>query len=295
MLEEADWRAQAAAYAADVEPLIEPRLSRRFVGRTHPVEDFLFEYYAYRPGQLRRWHPGADVVLRGGAGDYRGLRGYTVDGPDAVAAITGMGTHLVRLTSTIELLERTAARAPQFGCFGRHEWAMVHGLEQDDVRHSTWPLRLSPQQIDAVVTSTPLACTHFDAFRFYTESARPLNIVQPTRETQIDLEQPGCLHAGMDLYKWAFMFSPWLASRTILDCFVLAREIRNVDMRVAPYDLTDIGFEPIAIETTKGRAEFVALQQEFSSRQQVMRQSLLRELTRLRDALHDALDVSHRA
>ena len=32
-------------------------------GVKHPVADFLFTYYSYRPAQLRRWHPGAGAVL----------------------------------------------------------------------------------------------------------------------------------------------------------------------------------------------------------------------------------------
>ena len=38
-------------------------LHRRRTGVKHPVADFLFTYYSYRPAQLRRWHPGAGVVL----------------------------------------------------------------------------------------------------------------------------------------------------------------------------------------------------------------------------------------
>ena len=29
----------------------------------HPVHDFLFTYYSFRPAQLRRWSPGYGVVL----------------------------------------------------------------------------------------------------------------------------------------------------------------------------------------------------------------------------------------
>lgn len=295
VLDEAQWRGLASAYEASVGPLIEPRLTRRLAGRSHPVDDFLFEYYAYRPGQLRRWHPGADVVLCGGAADYRGLRGYETVGGDALAPIAGLAPHRTRLDSVIDLLARTHDRPPQFGCFGRHEWAMVFCLDQDEIRHSTWPLRLTVEQISEVVTASPLACTHFDAFRFYTDAARPLNVMQPTRATQAAHEQPGCLHAGMDLYKWAFMFSPWVAAQTVLECFVLSREIRDVDMRVAPYDLSELGFTPIEIETAAGRAQFADLQRGFSDRQQTLRVHLLDELTRLRDGLRAAGDARRHA
>ena len=44
-------------------PAIEPYLERRRTGATHPVDDFLFSYYSFRPAQLRRWHPGYGIAL----------------------------------------------------------------------------------------------------------------------------------------------------------------------------------------------------------------------------------------
>lgn len=82
---------------------------------------------------------------------------------------------------------------------------MVYGVDQDEVRHERWPLRLGSDGTDEVVRSHQLRCTHFDAVRFFTPQAIPLNAVQPTRDEQLDLEQPGCLHAGMDVYKWALL------------------------------------------------------------------------------------------
>ena len=61
----------------------------------------------------------------------------------------------------------------------------------------------------------------------------------PTRETQPALEQPGCLHAGMDLYKWAHKLGPLVPERPRPRRFELARDIRSLDMRAAPYDLRD--------------------------------------------------------
>src|SRR5699024_8972646 len=45
-------------------------------------------------------------------------------------------------------------------------------------------------------------CTHFDAFRFFTDPAAPLNQTRLTRDDQVRHEQPACLHAGMDVYSW---------------------------------------------------------------------------------------------
>ena len=73
LLAESDWHARRAAHAARVDPWIAPRLARMSLGARHPVDDFLFEYYSYRPAQLRRWHPGLGVALAG-----RSAQGKTV-------------------------------------------------------------------------------------------------------------------------------------------------------------------------------------------------------------------------
>lgn len=281
-LTEHEWRERAAAHAARVAPWIEPRLERRRRGLTHPVDDFLFDYYSWRPGQLARWHPGAGLLLTGDVAEFRGLRGYRVD--DAGVRVDAAAVPVEILQTTLRLLEATAARPPSFGCFGRHEWAMVYRQSTDEIRHSSWSLRLPPADIAAVVESTPLRCTHFDAFRFYTSQARPLNVVQPTREAQADLEQPGCLHATMDLYKWCFRAYPAIGSDLTADCFALAREVRAVDMRASPYDFHELGYAPIAIETAEGRAEYVEHQRDFAARGALLRQRLI-------DGLRDALEA----
>ena len=122
---------------------------------------------------------------------------------------------------------------------------MVYGLEQDEVRHESWPLRLAPDEVRAVVDEQGVRCTHFDAFRFFTPEAAPLNELQPTRATQPDLEQPGCLHATMDLYKWSAKYAELVGSDLVADAFALARDARRLDMQAAPYDLRALGYEPV--------------------------------------------------
>ena len=275
-LTEREWRERAAAHAARVAPWITPRLERRRRGLSHPVDDFLFDYYSWRPGQLARWHPGVGLRLTGDVAEFRGLRGYHADDSGARVDLATVPLDVVR--ATLRLLEATDARAPSFGCFGRHEWAMVYRQAPDEVRHSAWPLRLPSAEIAAVVESTPLRCTHFDAFRFYTTQARPLNVVQPTRATQADLEQPGCLHATMDLYKWCFRSYPAVGSDLTADCFALAREVRAVDMRASPYDFQELGYAPIPIETSEGRAEYVEHQRDFAARGALLRRRLLEDI-----------------
>ena len=114
-----------------------------------------------------------------------------------------------------------------------------------------------------------------DAFRFFTPPARPLNILQPSRETQHALEQPGCLHANMDLYKWSYKLAPLVGSETVADCFELARDIRALDMRASPYDLSDLGYEPVRIETPEGRAAYAVAQKRFAERAAPLRARLV--------------------
>ena len=139
---------------------------------------------------------------------------------------------------------------------------MVYRQSPDEVRHNQHPLRFPPGEIARIVESAAVCCTHFDAFRFYSDAARPLNVVQPTRATQVDLEQPGCLHANMDLYKHAVSMAPLVGSSLVRRAFALARDIRQVDMQAAPYDLTSLGVVPLRVETPAGRDRSVMPQEK---------------------------------
>src|SRR5690606_15086843 len=97
---------------------------------------------------------------------------------------------------------------------------------------------------DAVVEAHPVRCSHFDAFRFFTPEARPVNRLQPTRENQPELEQPGCLHANMDLLRAALTLGPACPGDLLLDTFELARDIRVLDMRASPYDVSSSATRP---------------------------------------------------
>jgi hypothetical protein len=88
-------------------------------------------------------------------------------------------------------------------------------------------------------------------------------------------EQPGCLHAGMDLYKHAFRLSPLISSDLVADCFELARDIRVLDMRAAPYDLADLGFDPVRVETAEGKRSYAAAQASFAERGAPLRARLI--------------------
>jgi hypothetical protein len=282
VLPEATWQAERRTHADRVDGWLAQHRDRRSRAVEHPVEDFLFEYYNYRPYQLRRWHPGHGVVLAGKAAEeLLGWRDYVrVDQGVTVDTAAVVSVRAKTILWVYDLLSRTAQRPGYFGCFGLHEWAMVYRLAPDKLRHPDWPLRFAADRVAAVVEERGVRCAHFDAFRFFTPPARPLNALQPTRASQPDLEQPGCLHANMDLYKHAYKLSPLVPSHLVADTFALARDIRELDMRASPYDLSALGFEPVPIETAEGRAAYAQAQREFSVRSAPLRQALIDVLGR---------------
>jgi hypothetical protein len=286
VLDPPEWRPAAERHAARVQPWVGPHLDRRRRGAAHPVEDFLFTYYSFRPAALRRWHPGFGFALTGDE-ERSALKGYAeLAGVTGTPEAVGVSLDHVRsqqplLSGLRTLLAATASRPAHFGCFGLHEWAMVYRLEPSDVRHAAWPLRLGAARTDEVVESHRVACSHFDAFRFFTDPARPLNVLQPGRDDRPAFEQPACLHAGMDLYKHAFRLTPMVPSELVADCFELAREIRVLDMRASPYDLSSLGLSPVAIETAEGKQEYTAAQRRFAELGRPLRQRLLAECERL--------------
>lgn len=288
MLAAAQWSGREAAHAERADALTAGHRARRAAGERHAVEDFLYEYYGTRPAQLRRWHPGVGTGLEtptdqpavgaaasDGAPPPRATWRWhtTTDGVvhldvDAFLADRGSTVTYVRT-----LLAATASRPAFTGCLGLHEWAMVYRGAPD--RRHDLPLRLGAAGTDAVVERHPVRCSHIDAFRFFTPDAVPLNRLQPTRETQVALEQPGCLHANMDCLKWALKLGPACPGDLLLDCFELAAEIRVLDMQASPYDLADLGYEPVAIETPEGRAAYVARQRGFAARAAGLRERLV--------------------
>jgi hypothetical protein len=266
------WTARSQAHAQRVDALTAGSRAHRAAGQRHPVEDFLYEYYNTRPSLLRRWHPGPHVALAGPA-PHTGWRWYRPDDDTVRLDVTGFLADRGETVRFVRgLLDATASRPAFTGCFGLHEWAMVY--RADEHRH-TLPLRLGQARTDAVVEAHQIRCTHFDAFRFFTPAAVGLNRLQPTRATQPELEQPGCLHATMDLYKWALKLAPATPSELVADCFELAADVRTLDMRASPYDLRDHGYEPVAIETPEGKAAYVAAQRGFAERGAVLRRRLL--------------------
>ncbi|MGK0239921.1 MAG: hypothetical protein ACI92G_003404 [Candidatus Pelagisphaera sp.] len=281
IFEREQWQALEAERKAFIMPWLEAYRDRRARRISHPVHDFLFKYYQMNRQILSRWRPMADMRLKGDEADaflederYRRFDDGVGLNLDSMSEPERGRVDWVR-----NLIARSLGRSPRFSCFGLHEWAMVY--KTDQIRHETTPLRLERSEIEQVVESNAIHCTHHDAFRFFTEAARPLNAVQPGSENRADNEQFGCVHFNMDLYRWCYKLNPWVGSELIDDCFRLAIEARILDMRASPYDVSQYGYDPIAIETVEGRELYRVEQKALYERGQPIAKRLLAECERL--------------
>lgn len=277
-----EWKLRMQTHRAKLSPIIDPYLKNRSKQKKDPVLDFLFEYYKFRPSHLMRWSPGAGIALEidESVDELPEVSELTVDGQIAFLNADLFPKKRLKSANWIyDLLVKTNQTKPFFGCMGMHEWAMVY--KAGEVRHNQVPLRLPDDEIAAVVESRPLLCTHFDAFRFFTEEARPLNKNDLTRNTFQDNEQPGCIHTNMDIYKWAYKLYPWISSEVIREAFLLAVDARTIDMKASPYDMRDQGLEPIRIEKESGRKEYLRHQTDIWERGLPVRQSLIEAYERL--------------
>jgi hypothetical protein len=280
-----EWRVREEQHRVRAEAYTLATKKRRDGGVPHPVEDFLFQYYPYPFALLERWQPGVGVLMEWedpellpegySARCYTHEKGWIFADSERLTV-----KERERLVWIAELLAATQERPPNFACHGLHEWAMVY--KGSEIRHlKTAPLRLPQSEIDDLVRSRVICCSHYDAFRFFTAESRPMNRLQPTLESRMSLEQPGCVHATMDLYKWAAKSMPWVGTELLFDCFELALELRDLDMRASPYDLTAWGREPICVETAEGRREYEQVQRLLSARGTVLRARLIEVLGKI--------------
>ncbi|MCH9738800.1 MAG: 3-methyladenine DNA glycosylase [Actinomycetia bacterium] len=272
------WRAAQSEHQLRAKTLTQARRERRQRGEREPVDDFMFEYYPYTPTKLETWYPGVGVSLEVDQEHMFDMPNYLSGSTQCNLDPAYVDKHRARIDSTLELLRNTSGREGTFNCFGLHEWAMLYKQDDSEIRHLD-PLRVSQREIAGLVEEVGLRCTHIDAFRFFTEAAAPQNAnrfnLVPTRENQKLVEQPGCLHANMDLYKHCMWFQPMITGALVLDCFVLARDARTLDMQASPYDLLAYGYEPIRIEEGAGRATYVARQRLISQRSDQLRNQLI--------------------
>lgn len=264
-------------------------LAQREKGKRHPVLDFLFEYYQFRPSMLERYSGGFKTkILVSDSDDLTSILPhyplFRKENEYWVMDLNQFPHHRFEaLAWLIDLLEKTQFREPQFSCLGMHEWAMVY--KQETAARYTIPFRLPIPEMQAFVESRPIRCSHYDAFRFFTPDAIPLNKIQPSLELRKEMEQPGCIHTNMDVYRWAFKFYPWVSSDLIFEAFNLAYEARFIDMRASPYNLKNFDVIPICIETKSGAEEYVLEQKKLAERAFPIREKLISELKLIHSAL----------
>ncbi len=271
---------RAATHEALVGPWADAFSHRRKEAKAHAVHDFLFIYYNFPPPKLKQWIPSIEERLVFNS-DLRQQFPWLKEGRFLLEEnelflnrerltdnMRGLATFVATLCETI------GKRPPRFGCFGLHEWAMVYKASPEAIRHQGSPLRLSSEKLASFVESQTICCSHYDAYRFFTEEARPLNVLNPTLESRLQMEQAGCLHANMDLYKWAIKLWPWIGSDFLAKAFLLALEGRELDMRASPYDLNGLGYAPILIETEEGRRQYQQEQQRFTDKAAPLRAEL---------------------
>ena len=356
IIPESKWRASAERHCDRVKRLAGGSLESLDPG--NPITNFLFKYYFWKPAAVAQYSAGAGKVLLGASFEEMpksGSQRRALPYYDPNSAAEGATGHyfdastcslktLLSFQAILELLETVQERPPSYSCYGLHEWAMLYvdedkknATKEEQARHQSLPLRLSQEALNTVVraeshdtshrTCSPtspavhptIRCTHYDAFRFFTPDAVPLNFLPPSalgrggpgRATaQLNHEQPGCVHATMDLFKYAMKLHPWCSSELVADCLELARDARLLDMRASPYDLqhltekqrrcygesseegshTYFDVSPIKIESSQGRGQYAQLQESMYRRALPLRRRLIHEYSLfLEDAKTGAL------
>jgi hypothetical protein len=282
------WLARAAAHWALVAPHADAFVDRRSRGLQHPVHDFLFTYYSFAPAKLKQWVPAIGEVLACTDDLFEThpwlAKWGAVDAQRATYQLdeTKLDARMISLARFVaELCTQVRDRPPRYRCYGLHEWAMVYRMTPEQVRHSGQTLRLSPSELGSFIESQSICCSHYDAFRFFTPEAVPLNTLKPRLDTRLQLEQGACLHANMDLYKWAHKLWPWVGSDLIAETFLLALEGRDMDMRASPYDLAELGYQPIRIETPEGREQYETEQRALAAKAKPVREKVLAAARRI--------------
>jgi hypothetical protein len=274
------WRDTAEHFTHQVRSWTDPYRQRKGAGAKHPVHDFLFSYYSYSMGRLETWHPGlngGNVLEAPATGQFSSKYYREINGGVFLDPTLMPEKRIPRLRWIQKLLEATQGRTANFSCFGLHEWAMVY--QEGDVRHrESAPLRLSQEETNNVLKSRTVRCSHYDAYRFFSSSAHGMNKLRPDNDNRYEYEQPGCLHTNMDLYKWCYKAMPWISSELLWQCFLLAKDVRELDMRASPYDLTEYNLSPVKIETKQGREEYEKIQRDLSVRADPIRETLIEKL-----------------
>ena len=124
ILTETEWRAQNNNHINRARRYTDDHLARRKAGTTHPIFDFLFEYYPIRISHLHRWHPGIGIGLADPhrASPHSAWRYYHHHNGVTTADVSAFLTaHKPAITQIRTILTNTTVNPTRFDCFGLHE------------------------------------------------------------------------------------------------------------------------------------------------------------------------------
>jgi hypothetical protein len=297
------WNQAARNHLNRINDLLYPKIEskslkfRSHAVSNHPIYNFLHSYYSYSTEEIKTYSPGMGYALSNTADFADSNRHHLIHKamikiPDcnsyiakpsfAIKPVKRYGEEAV--TRIRDILEATVNKPPHFSCFGLHEWAMLYRgkrLDENDPSTRHQPqlrLRVSQQVIDDTVGKNQIVCTHFDAWRFFDPAAQPLNVFHPmSRKEQVNYEQPGCIHATMDLFEYAYQLYPFVSSDMLAECLSIALIARKIDMRASPYDVSSFDGceEPLYVETNEGKLAYIKEQQQLYKLSFPARQELL--------------------
>ena len=275
MLKRSEWRSRADAHRRRVRDLLGGMFYDRKVHDRHPIYNFLFNYYRFRPHRtIERYSAGLDFAVESCSSSddeslYLPSSKYlsVKDGCIEMDPVKSLNEKSVtRIRNLCTLLEKVQRRPPNFSCFGVHEFAMLHSGTRRSLFQKGLKLRMSQREIDNVVERAPIRCTHFDATWHFPKSALKSCRIKTSPDLRTKNEQAGCIHTNLDLFKFSLRLWPFASSELVADALELAIRARELDMRASPYDLSsisdftelgrDFDLTPVLIETESGRAEF---------------------------------------
>lgn len=107
---------------------------------------------------------------------------------------------------------------------------------------------------------------------------------------QANVEQIRIMHTS-NTARPPVKLGPIVPGEVLLDAFVLARDIREVDMRASPYDVSAYTgsdgerLVAIPIETPAGKRDYAGLQRGFAERGDALRRRVLAAIAEARAAL----------
>ena len=212
------------------------------------------------------------------AGGARGRKGYAVDRRDRLGVPRLRRAADARcVTSTLpRCSSATAGRSrPTSAASACTSGRWCTGSPRTPPGTPTGRCGSGPAGTDAVVESHRIACSHFDAFRFFTPRPGRSTCSRPVRDDRAAYEQPalparhhGPLQARLPADpagarpSWWPTASSWPATSGSSTC--------GPRRTTSPTS----AFEPIRIETVEGKQEYAAAQRAFAERAAPLRERL---------------------